>query len=298
MNKRRQVLITGASSGFGLLTAKTLMQNGHTVLATMRNPTGKNAQAADQLHRFSSETSGGLHVLALDVTNEASVNTAVRQALDITQGIDVVVNNAGYAVSGFLETVTEAQLQQQFEVNLFGAQRVIRAVLPGMRKQGKGLIINISSIMGRIIIPFAGAYTASKWALEGLSESYRYELSGTGVDVVVVEPGGFATNFMTNIENGADTERLAHYGKLADMPEKFWGGIRDSYSVDGAPNPQEVADAVATLIRTPHGQRPFRTVVDPLMGGEAPRTLNQTSDQLQSEIFEGIGMKDWLSVKD
>ena len=110
-----------------------------------------------------------------------------------------------------------------------------------------------------MVMPFAGAYVATKYALEGLSESYRYELAGTGVDVVIVEPGGFGTNFLENMEPAADTDRLSSYGPLAEMPEKMWGGFAENLKSDDAPDPQVVADAIAKLIETPAGKRPLRT---------------------------------------
>ena len=291
------VLITGTSSGFGDLIARTLLQNGYTVAATMRNIATQNAHEAERLESVAAETPGTLHLFDLDVTSEASVNSAVEQAISETGGIDVVVNNAGYGVGGYMETATDEQVRRQFDVNVFGVQRVMRAVLPFMRKAKKGLIVNISSIMGRIVIPFATAYTATKYALEGLSESYRYELATTGVDVVIVEPGGFGTNFMANMDYGKDRDRLKSYGELADMPKKVWDGILKNLTGENGPNPWDVADAVLELIETPSGSRPPRTVVDPLMGGEAPRTINQTTDRIQARLLEGMGLKDLLSVK-
>lgn len=291
------ILITGASSGFGELTVRALLQKGHTVAATMRESGSRNAPAAKRLRNVAAETPGTVYIFDLDVTSEPSVNQAVDQALSAMGGIDVAVNNAGWGVVGFMETVTDAQLLRQFEVNLFGVQRVMRAVLPSMRQAGKGLVINISSIMGRIVIPFAAAYTASKYALEGLSQSYRYELAGTGVDVVMVEPGGFGTNFAGNLAYGEDRARLESYGPLAEVPDEMWSAFRQSLQSEGAPNPQEVADAVLRLIETPAGGRPLRTVVDPLRGGEGPKTINQITDKIQAQILEGMGMQDLLSVK-
>ncbi len=297
MNTQQHILITGSSSGFGFLMVQTLLNNGHSVYAAMRGLKTKNAEAAGRLQKMASETSGRLHLLDMDVTDSTSVNKAVNQALEHGQRIDVVVNNAGYGLGGYAETATDEQLQLQFDVNLFGVQRVMRAVLPAMREQGSGLIINISSVMGRVVIPFAAAYTASKWALEGLSESYRYELSGTGVDVVLVEPGGFGTSFMANMQRGADTERLASYGPLAELPDKMWGNFAQMMSGETAPNPQDVADAVLGLVQTSAGRRPLRTVVDPLTGGEAAVSINQTTDQIQRQMFEHMGMGELLSVK-
>jgi NAD(P)-dependent dehydrogenase (short-subunit alcohol dehydrogenase family) len=296
MSTQQNILVTGSSSGFGFLIARTLLNDGHTVFATMRGLDNKNADAAKKLQSQAAETNGRLHLLDMDVTDTASVNSAVQQALTKAGCIDVVINNAGYCVSGYAETVTEEQLQRQLDVNVLGVQRVTRAVLPAMRKAGKGLIVNISSIMGRLIIPFAGAYTASKYALEGLSESYRYELAGTGVDVAIIEPGGFGTNFMANMDSGADTDRLESYGPLAELPGKLWGPFMEQLTAEEAPNPQRVADSVLNLIKTPAGQRPLRTVVDP-MGGEAPEAINSTTDQIQKQMFEEMQIKDLLSVK-
>lgn len=291
------IMVTGCSSGFGYLIARTLLNNGHTVFAGMRGLNGKNAEAARKLQDQAAETKGDIHVVELDVTDTASVNAAVRFALEKVNRIDVAVNNAGYGVGGFAETVTEAQLDRQLDVNVVGVQRVMRAVLPGMRKNKNGLIINISSVMGRLVLPFAAAYTASKYALEGLSESYRYELSGAGVDVTIIEPGGFGTNFLANMDNGADTGRLEGYGSLAELPDKMWGGFSDQLSAENTPDPQQVADAVLNLVETPSGRRPFRTVIDPLEGGEGAREINGVSDRIQNQIFENMGLKSLLSVK-
>jgi NAD(P)-dependent dehydrogenase (short-subunit alcohol dehydrogenase family) len=292
-----RVLITGSSSGFGELTVRTLLQKGHTVAATMREPGSRNAQAARRLQNVATETPGTLHIFDLDVTSESSVNQAVDEALSAMGGIDVAVNNAGWGVGGYMEAVTDAQLLRQFDINVFGVQRMMRAVLPTMRQARQGLIVNISSIMGRIVIPFATAYTASKYALEGLSESYRYELAGTGVDVALVEPGGFGTNFMANMAYGEDQARLESYGSLAEAPDEMWGAFSQLLQGDDAPNPQEVADAVLHLIETPPGSRPLRTVVDPLKGGEDPIAINQTTNKIQAKLLEGMGMRDLLSVK-
>lgn len=291
------ILVTGCSSGFGFLIARTLLTQGHTVFAGMRGLDGRNGEAAQKLTLQSAETDGRIHLIELDVTETASVDAAVRFALEKEERIDVAVNNAGYGVGGFAETVTEAQLHQQLDVNVVGVQRIMRAVLPTMRKNKSGLVINISSVMGRLILPFAAAYTTSKYALEGLSESYRYELSGAGVDVVIIEPGGFGTNFLANMDNGADTGRLEDYGPLVELPDKMWGGVSEQLSAENAPDPQQVANVVLDLVETPAGRRPFRTVIDPLEGGEGAMEINRTTDRIQSQMFEHMGMKDLLSVK-
>lgn len=297
MSGSKVVLITGSSSGFGELFVHQLLEKGHTVLATMRGLAGKNAEKAEKLKKAAEGKPGSLHLFELDVTNETSVESAVRLAVEQAGQIDVVINNAGYGVVGFSETVTTEQLHKVFDVNVYGVHRVTRAVLPTMRRQGKGLIVNVSSIMGRMVIPFAGAYTSTKYALEGMSETLRYELSGTGVDVVIVEPGSFATGFMNNMEQGRDEARLSTYGDLKGLPDQMWKGFGEQIHSESGPDPSEVATAVAELIDTPAGQRPLRVVVDPMMGGEAPRAINQNTDKIQSEFLTGIGMEQLKSVK-
>ncbi len=293
----KNVLVTGASTGFGFLITQTLLNKGHTVFATMRGLNGKNADNAQQLKAAAEGTSGTLHLLELDVTNESSVNDAVQKALDATGSIDVVVNNAGFGAGGIVEGFTTDQWHKVFDVNVYGVQRVCKAVLPSMRAKGSGLVINISSVMGRIVIPFAAPYTASKFALEGMTESYRYELSGTGVDFVLIQPGGFGTNFLANMAPPADTAALASYGEINDIPGQMWGGAAEMLKGDDAPDPQDVADAVLTLIETPAGSRPLRMVVDPMSGGEGPTAINATCDQVQDALLENFGISQLKSVK-
>jgi NAD(P)-dependent dehydrogenase (short-subunit alcohol dehydrogenase family) len=296
MNKETTVLITGTSSGFGFLTARSLLEEGYTVLAAMREPDRANADKAATLRRHAEEASGTLHVIAMDVSQDDSVSAAVEVALAWFDHIDVLVNNAGVGLGGICETVTTGQLKRLFEVNLFGVHRVTRAVLPSMRTGGRGLIVNVSSIMGRIVIPFSAPYTASKFALEGLSESWRYELAGTGVEVVVVEPGGFPTAFSENMTSGADTDRLESYGQLADLPRKMWEGFAERMAGDAAPDPQQVANAVSGLIGMPHGTRPFRTVVDPLMDGAGAKAINTIAAAKQKDLLKAMDMSDLETV--
>ncbi len=298
MNKTQNVLITGSSSGFGLLTAKTLLAGGHTIFATMRDPEGRNIEAANKLRAFATKQSGTLHVLNLDVTHAQSVENAIQEALQLEGRIDVVINNAGVGdgFAAYCETVSMEQFEHIFDVNVFGVQRVIRAVLPTMRQQGGGLLVNISSTMGRIVLPFAAPYTATKYALEGLAESYRYELSSAGIDVVIVEPGGFGTDFWSNLKPATDTARADSYGALTELPNKMYGGMGELLSGADAPNPQDVADAVCQLIETEPGKRPLRTVVDPLMGGDGPKAINQTTDQTQRQLLAGFEMESLMQV--
>lgn len=285
------VLITGTSSGFGKLTAQTLLDEAYTVFATMRDVEGRNADAAQALRDYAKGLDGTVHVLELDVTDDDSVQDAVSRALDLAGGrLEVVINNAGIGVGGFSETFTTDQWAKILDINVLGVHRVNRAVLPSMREAGRGLLVHVSSVMGRVVIPFAAPYTASKFALEGMVESLRYELASTGVDAVIVEPGGFGTGFGERMLSPADEERVESYGELAEMPEQLWSGMMERLDSDHAPDPQEVADAIVRLIETPVGDRPLRTVVDPMTGGDAPRTINQTTDGIQRRLLESFGM--------
>ncbi len=285
-------LVTGSSTGFGKLIVQSLLSKGHTVIATMRDPKGRNADNAEEIQKYAVDTEGHAHVLDMDVSSDSSVEAAVKEALEIHPHIDVLVNNAGLGTGGISEGFTSDQFNKLMDVNVTGVHRVTRAVLPCMRAAGSGLIINISSVMGRIIIPFASIYSASKYALEGYTESLRYELkaTGTGVEVVSLEPGGFATNFLENMQQPLDTERVAEYGEAAHIPDQMWAGMGEQLQGEGAPDPQEVADAVISLTETPAGERPLRIVVDPMFGGEAPTAINNTTNQIQKELMENFGM--------
>ena len=173
----KTVLITGASSGFGRDTAETLARAGHRVFASMRDLAGRNGTHVDALR------AKGIAVVELDVTDEASVERGVAQVLAQAKRLDVLINNAGIGSAGVSESFTTDQLRALFDVNVFGIQRTLRAALPAFRSQGAGLVVNIGSFLGRVTFPFFGLYGASKFALEALTDSYRYELSQLGVDV-------------------------------------------------------------------------------------------------------------------
>ena len=285
----KTILITGTSSGFGKLITQTLLNNGHRVIATMRQPDGKNAAAAEEIRSYGNESN--LLIAELDVTQDTSVNNAVEKAIDQFGTIDVLINNAGIGNGGISEGFTTEQFQNLMDVNVTGVHRVTRAVLPAMRKNEQGLIINISSVMGRIVIPFATAYTTSKFALEGYTESLHYELKNVGIDVVSVEPGGFGTSFFDNMIQPADEERVKSYGDFANVPEQMWEGMAQQINSEDGPDPQEVADAVLDLVEQSNGKRPLRIVVDPMSGGEGPKKINETTKKVQDDLFEAFGLK-------
>jgi NAD(P)-dependent dehydrogenase (short-subunit alcohol dehydrogenase family) len=182
---KKTVFITGASSGFGRETAKLFHQNGWNVIATMRSP-----EKETELSTLSN-----VLISKLDVTDKLSVQNAVKEGIEKFGKIDVLVNNAGYGAMGALEAATEEQVKQQFDVNFFGLIEVTRAVLPIMRQHKTGIIINVSSVGGRLTFPFCSLYHASKFAVEGLTESMQYELNPLGIRLKIVEPGGYKTEF-------------------------------------------------------------------------------------------------------
>lgn len=285
---KQNILVTGTSSGFGLLTVKTLANKGHTLLAGMRDIDSRNKDVADEITGYGQDSTGSVHVIEMDVTNEESVNSAANKALDIAGQIDVVINNAGIGCGGWLEGFTADQFQKIFDVNLFGVQRVNRAVLKDMRKRKSGLLIHLSSIIGRIIMPFSGPYIASKFALEALAESYHYELGQFGIESIIVEPGGYGTNFISGMLQPADKQTVSSYGSLADAPDKIWNGINEQMQGENAPNPQDIADAIAKIIDMPKGARPLRTIVDKLMGGAGVDKINDVCSEVQKQLMTSM----------
>lgn len=286
----KNILITGANGGFGKLTALSLLKKGYSVVGTMRDIDGRNKPAAEELR------AAGAHVVEIDVTNDESVNQGIANALALVGELDVVVNNAGVGVLGLQENFTPEDWQKLFDVNVFGVQRVNRAVLPSMRSRGSGLLIHVTSLLGRITMPFYGPYNASKWALEALAENYRVELSGFGVDVSIVEPGGFATEFFGNLMKPSDTGRDSSYGELAQGPGQLATNFGEALASNTAQNPQNVADAIVELIETPVGQRQFRTTVDKMGMSDPVKGYNEQHEQITTGIYNAFGMGNMLQL--
>ena len=288
---KQKVLITGSSGGFGALAVEELLKRGHQVVATMRNINDRNKEAASRLERM------GAHVVEMDVTDEENVNQAVDKAIEMMDGLDVVVNNAGVGVLGIQENFTIDNFKRLFDINVFGVQRVNRAALPHLRGQGSGLLLHVSSILGRMALPFYGPYNASKWALEALAQNYRIELSGFGVDSCLVEPGGYATSFMNNLIFPGDQSRDAGYGEMVNAPKMLLENFEGALAQNPAQDPQNVANAIADVIETTPGQRPMRTVVDKMGMGDHIDPYNQQLEQIHKGVFTAFGMDDMLKLK-
>ncbi|MCI0330238.1 MAG: SDR family NAD(P)-dependent oxidoreductase [candidate division Zixibacteria bacterium] len=287
----KKVLVTGANGGFGKLITLTLLKKGHTVVASIRGVNGKNKPAAEELKK------AGAHIVEIDVAADGSVLKGVEQAIQLAGGLDVVVNNAGVGVLGLQEAFTPEDWKKLFDINVFGVQRVSRAVLPNMRSKKSGLLIQISSLLGRMTIPFYGPYNASKWAVEALAENYRTELSGFGIDSCIVEPGGYPTTFIDNLVKPSDTSRNANYGDFVRMPVELLMNYEKALAANPEQNPQNVADAVARLIDTPAGQRPFRTVVDKMGMGEHIKGYNDHLEQVTAGVYNAFGIGEMLKLK-
>lgn len=285
----KTILVTGASSGFGRLTAEKLAGSGHKVFAGFRSVDGPKQEVANEL------ATKGIKVLQLDVTNQASVDRAVTELLSETGGqLDVVVNNAGIASAGISETFTPEQVRDLFEVNVFGVQRILRATLPTLRAKQSGLIVNVGSILGRVTLPFFGLYGASKMAIEALTDSYRYELSQLGIDVVLVQPSAHPTNMYAAAQQPDDAGRAAAYGEVAEIPGKIIKAFVDLFQGANAPNPQDVAKAIDTVVSVAPGQRPERIVVGPPFGSDA---ANEAVAPIQRGVIDSLGLSSLAELK-
>jgi NAD(P)-dependent dehydrogenase (short-subunit alcohol dehydrogenase family) len=243
-NLAKTALITGASSGFGLLTAVTLAKRGWRVLATLRDLSrhGKledTARAAGVLDR--------IEFIALDVTDNAQIAKVASLVAARTTPLHAVVNSAGFAMAGFSEDVSDAELRRQFDTNFFGAAAVTRAFLPLMRRQGSGHVVMISSISGRMGFPGVGSYSASKYALEGWTETLRLEMKPLGVQIVLVEPGSFETDIWTRnaiFAAGAQDAKSPNTARVARL-------LSSREASKPKANPQVVADGIAAILDNP-----------------------------------------------
>jgi NAD(P)-dependent dehydrogenase (short-subunit alcohol dehydrogenase family) len=277
----KTILITGASSGFGRTTAETLARAGHKVFASMRDPEAKNRNHAQELRRQ------GIAVVELDISSDTSVDRAVKEVLVDAGRIDVLINNAGIASTGITEAFTADQARVVLNTNVVGLLRTNRAVLPSMRARGDGLIINIGSILGRVTFPFFGIYGASKFAVEALTDSLRYEVSQFCVDVVLVQPSAYPTNMYATIQQPADTARAADYGDIAQIPGKMFEAFRERFASANAPDPHDVTTAIAKLIAMPKGARPARVVVGQAFGADV---VNDAVAPVQERVIETLGL--------
>jgi NAD(P)-dependent dehydrogenase (short-subunit alcohol dehydrogenase family) len=280
---RKVVLITGTNSGFGWLSANSLAAAGHTVYATMRDTKGKNAEKAAELGSVNNIT-----VLDVTITDADSVQNAIDQILVNEGRLDVLVNNAGYGAMGVTESFTSQDMQDMFDVHVFANWRLMKAVLPGMRRKAEGLIINVSSGFGRFSFPFMTAYSAAKFGLEAISEGLHYEVKQLGIDVAIVQPGAYPTDIIHKVKTGSDSSVIPAYGALGELPNNMGTSLGKMFE-ETQPNPQDVADAILDLVNQPRGQRPLRTVVDPSTGTYV-QAANEAVQVQYDKILQAFGM--------
>ncbi|TXH67496.1 MAG: SDR family NAD(P)-dependent oxidoreductase [Thiothrix sp.] len=286
----KKILITGITGGFGKPTALALLDQGYAVAGSVRSHDGKNAVAVAELE------AAGAKIVAMDVTDTASTERGVSEAIALLGGLDILFNNAGIGSYGIQELMSPEDMARVFDVNVMGVQRVMRAALPPMRSNGRGTVMYTSSLIGRIATPFYGTYSASKWALEAIVECYRSELSGFGIESCIIEPGAMPTAFFQALIQPNDPTREAEYGDFAAIPALSAAGLAKMLEAMPAQRPERIAEAVLDLLAMPFGQKPFRTVVDHTGVGPYIERYNQELHDITRSIFTHFGIEQMLNL--
>ena len=268
-------LVTGSSSGIGFETSLALAREGYYTYATMRD-----VKKGNTIKDVAKKENLKVEVLALDVDKDETIHNCVNQIVKEKNGIDVLVNNAGYGLFGCLEDISMEELKAQFETNFFGVVRMLQAVLPVMRKQKSGIVVNVSSVAGRIGFPVSPSYISSKFALEGLSESLRYELTPFGIKVVIIEPGVIKTNFMSSVKRAAKTDSV-----YKEITNKVISGITMMAGM-GTPA-EEVAKTIMKAIKSENPLPRYSVGNDAAMFLEAKKmkTDQEFENYIKKELF-------------
>jgi short-subunit dehydrogenase len=275
--------VTGSSSGIGYETSLLLARNQITTYATMRNLSKSNG-----LRVIASKEKIPLNVTQLDVNNDSSVNDAINNIVKENGRIDILVNNAGYDLFGSLEESSLEEIKEQFETNVFGVMRTTKAVVPTMRKQGSGTIVNISSVGGKVgLFPFTSAYHGTKFAIEGFTESLRQELADFNINVILIEPGAISSNFATNIKTakGFDSNK-SPYAKLAQQVFQGFESLFAAYSS----HPSKVAQTILNVLKSPNPE--LRNPV-----GEDAEALFKARAQLSDKELEQWARESYMEKK-
>ncbi len=288
------VLVTGASSGFGRLSAESLARAGHTVVAGMRAVAGRNAANAEALSELAEAEGLALSAVDLDVQSQDSVDAGIAEALGRHGHIDVVVHNAGHMVLGPTEAFTPDQLAAVYDVNVLGTQRINRAVLPHLRERGSGLLLWVGSSSTRGgHPPFLAPYFAAKAGMDALAESYAAELIRFGIDTTIVVPGAFTsgTDHFLNAGSPDDKERERDYEqRYGTLQSEIDGRLAALVPADA--DVQSVADEIVRVVGLPQGHRPYRTHIDPSRDGSA--VVSVVADRLRAEFYRRVGIEDLL----
>lgn len=292
---RKVGVVTGASSGFGAMTVRALADAGHTVFAGIRGTTGRNQVAVADAEQFAQDHTVDLRVVELDVSDQESVDHAIRHVIAEAGRLDVVVHNAGHMVLGPTEAFTADELAAVYDTNVLSTQRVNRAALPHLRGQGDGLLVWVGSSSTRGgTPPYLAPYFAAKAAEDSLAVSYAAELARFGIDSVIVVPGSFTTgtNHFANAGHPGDSATAEAY-------DERYPGLMDQVSArlsDLSPSdadPVEVARQIVAVVDTPKGKRPFRVHIDPADDGA--EVVNAVGDRVRREFYTRIGLQDLLT---
>ena len=293
---KKTVVVTGASSGFGRMVSNALALAGHTVFATMRETSGRNAAQVSDVEAFARANKADLRPLELDVGSQASVDAAIAKIITTTGRLDVVIHNAGHMVYGPAESFTPEQLAELYDVNVLSTQRVNRAALPQLRKQREGLLVWISSSSTRGgTPPYLAPYFAAKAGMDAMAISYAGELARWGIETTIIVPGSFTTgtNHFAHAGKPGDAARANEYAKgptadVADIALKNLAAISPADA-----DPTEVAHAVVRVVDTQFGKRPFRVHIDPASDGA--EVVNMVADRLRAEFLRRIALGDLLT---
>ncbi len=289
------ILVTGASTGIGRLTAVSLAAAGHTVYASMRDIAGRNAAHVRSLRDWAFAGGHDLRTVELDVLSQPSADAAIRTIVAEQGRLDVVVHNAGHLVIGPTEAFTPEEIAKSFDTNVLGAQRVNKAALPVLRAQQSGLLLWVSSTTTRGgFPPFMGPYAAAKAAMDSIAVTMSYELARFGVETSIMVPGAFTagTAHFPNAGKPADTATAGAYARYDGLMDQV--GAKLSALMPPDADPQAVADEIARIVALPAGQRPFRSVVDFLNDGAAEVT--EVAERVRVRFAERIGIADLLAV--
>jgi short-subunit dehydrogenase len=274
---KKLAVVTGSSTGIGYETAVLLARSGYQTYATMRD-----TKKSERLTEIAKSENLPLIIAQLDVNNDKSVKDAIDKILSEQERIDVIVNNAGYGLFSPIEELSLDQIKEQFETNFFGAIRVIHAVIPTMRKQRAGTIVNVSSLVGRVGLPLSSAYVATKFALEGLTESVRYELSQFGIKVILIEPGVIKTNFIENLKTSTVSESKSNYADLNESISKRF----ETMMANSSTSPKVVAETILNAVTSEDPKLRY------IVGEDAQSILkirNDNSDEkFENWIYENI----------
>jgi NAD(P)-dependent dehydrogenase (short-subunit alcohol dehydrogenase family) len=293
------VVITGASSGFGALTARSLALAGHIVYASMRETKDRNAAQVKEVEQYATEHKVDLRTIELDVASQESCDSAIQQIIAKAGRLDVVIHNAGHMVFGPAEAFTPEQYAELYDVNVLSAQRVNRSALPQLRKQGKGLLVWISSSSSAGgTPPYLAPYFAAKAAMDRMAVVYAVELARWGIETSIIIPGAFTggTNHFAHAGSPDDKARAAEYeaGPYKGFADEVLNGFSKIVPPDA--DVQGVADAIVKVVDTPFGQRPFRVHYDPSQDGA--EVVNMVSDRIRAELLRRIGFADLLKPRE